>query len=934
MRIKYHASISKIDYWFGFFMTHYCPATGLKVFTISEWQNNKVSDTFTANFWIINDSIVYSRPSGYADIKGVKQSLSLNNSVFEYINGINSPFVQIEDYIDLNGSSAEARRYFSTEMNHNANLSTLIFCNLSQPLSIAVKLGNRFNTTGRPINVKKDYLDAINFAFQCCGQKMGNSDRSPINLKSYNTKGSTSLSPVELLLKKEWNFQTHDYSNNAIVIDQTILHSTSKGRLYKEHIPHIDLMRSKVLASLPDKARIEFIVVDTSELKSGSRKARAQYMKSLKDWHKENPLKMYIAYGTNTFMKTALHLAKPLLPFKIRSADDINHAFQLIDNEKSTSWAKKLRHKDKTKRDIVLKYEQYEQLLAFIGELDWEKKSIISEIKLKEDNPLFFLHQSLNLIKEELEQLLEERQNAEEALRESLQKLEFALQGWNLGMWDWNPQDGTVVYSDLWAQMLEYRPDEVDPTVEFFKQHVHPEDLAAVLDRLTGHVEGRLPIYESEHRIRAKSGKWLWVLDRGMIAERDKDGRPVRVTGLIADITERIEAQKEQEKLQVQLSKLQKSESLGRMAGSIAHHFNNQLSVVLGNLELVLDGLPDDADNREILVQSFEAGRKATEVSQQMLRYLGHISGNQTAINLSDVCRQSLAFLQSASPSGVTFNVDFPDSGPIVHADAGQIQQVLTNLLTNAQESLPENQGIIGLIIQTVSHEDISTSNCFPLDWHPQDKPYACLEISDTGHGISREDIEKLFDPFYTTKFTGRGMGLPVTMGILKTHNGCITVDSEPEIGTVFRVYLPVTTDKKPVKHEKVTTPKRKVGNCGTVLLIEDDTSVRNTAKIMISRLGYKVIEAQDGVEAVSLFQEHQNEIDCVLSDLTMPRMNGWETLKALREKGTDVPVILASGYDENTVMAGDHPELPQAFLNKPYSMAALKDVLMEVIRL
>ncbi len=146
-----------------------------------------------------------------------------------------------------------------------------------------------------------------------------------------------------------------------------------------------------------------------------------------------------------------------------------------------------------------------------------------------------------------------ERKRAEEAQREGLQRLEFALQGGELGMWDWNPQDGAVVYNDLWAQMLEYRPDEVEPTVEFFKQHVHPEDLATVLDRLTGHVEGRLSVYESEHRIRTKSGRWLWVLDRGKIAERDKDGRPVRVTGLFADITVRKQVEK---KLQESKSRL------------------------------------------------------------------------------------------------------------------------------------------------------------------------------------------------------------------------------------------------------------------------------------------------------------------------------------------------------------------------------------------
>ncbi|MCA1787832.1 MAG: response regulator, partial [Desulfobacteraceae bacterium] len=283
--------------------------------------------------------------------------------------------------------------------------------------------------------------------------------------------------------------------------------------------------------------------------------------------------------------------------------------------------------------------------------------------------------------------------------------------------------------------------------------------------------------------------------------------------------------------------------------------------------------------------------------------------------------------------NSVTLNVDFPDSGPIVRADTGQIQQVLTNLFTNAQESLHNNQGIIDLNIQTVSYEEIPVSNRFPLDWQPQDIPYACLEISDTGCGISKKDIVKLFDPFYTTKFTGRGMGLPVTMGNLKTHGGCIIVDSEAGRGSIFRAYLPVTTEINSVKHEKMATPKENVGNSGTVLLIEDEASVRYMVKAMLTRLGYAVIEAQDGVEALRLFQEHQNEIACVLSDLTMPRMNGWETLTELRRMGADVPVILASGYDKESVMTGDHPELPQAFLNKPYSMGALKDVLMEVIR-
>ncbi len=408
-----------------------------------------------------------------------------------------------------------------------------------------------------------------------------------------------------------------------------------------------------------------------------------------------------------------------------------------------------------------------------------------------------------------------------------------------------------------------------------------------------------------------------------------------KIAGSVALTLAHREAEEDREKLQDQLSQAQKSESLGRMAGAIAHHFNNQLSVVMGNLEIALKDVPLDAGYRKNLLHAMMAGHKAAAVSRQMLIYLGHALGRNMPADLSDSCRKTLSSITSANPEGMNLVIDFPVSGPTINADPIQIQEVLANLITNAWESISNNQGSIGLTIRTV--DQVPTTKHFPIDWKPQNVPYACLEVSDTGCGIKSMDIEKLFDPFFTTQFIGRGMGLPVVMGIVKAHRGCITVDSEPGRGSTFRIYIPISTEEitLPLDQEKPTrVPTRKVENGGTVLLIEDEEMVRNMAKAMLIRLGYAVIEAQDGVEAVKLFQEHQNEIDCVLSDLTMPRMNGWETLTALRKKGAGVPVILASGYDKDTVMAGDHPELPQAFLNKPYSMTALKDVLMEVIRL
>lgn len=268
------------------------------------------------------------------------------------------------------------------------------------------------------------------------------------------------------------------------------------------------------------------------------------------------------------------------------------------------------------------------------------------------------------------------------------------------------------------------------------------------------------------------------------------NGRELGTLVIVKDITAR-------KKIETQTMQLQKARSVQRMAGSVAHNLNNQLTTVMGTLELVLSDLPADTKYRETLLRSMNAADKAADISRQMLGYLGQISGVRVPVNLSEICHRSLSHNQPAVPEGMALNVDFPDFGPIVLADADQIRQVLTNLFTNALESISYNQGCIGLNIRTVSHEDIPTVNRFPVDWQPQPVPYACLEVSDNGCGISREDVGTILDPYFSTKFPGRGMGLPVTMGILKTHSGCITVDSEPGSGSVFRIYLPVSYEKQ-----------------------------------------------------------------------------------------------------------------------------------------
>ena len=242
------------------------------------------------------------------------------------------------------------------------------------------------------------------------------------------------------------------------------------------------------------------------------------------------------------------------------------------------------------------------------------------------------------------------------------------------------------------------------------------------------------------------------------------------------------------------LQQLLKAESLNCMAGAIAHHFNNQLQAVSGNLDLALEYLPQDVDAARRLVRAKEAVFKAGEVSRLMLTYLGQVTGTREHLDLSEVCSRCLPRIQASMPKDVALETDLHSPGPAISANVFQIQQILTNLVTNAWEAVGDDQRTIHLNAKTVCSADIPTSHRFPFGWQPDGNPYACLEVSDSGCGISDKEIDKVFDPFFSSKFTGRGMGLSVVLGIVRAHGGVVTVESSIGRGSFFRVFLPLSS--------------------------------------------------------------------------------------------------------------------------------------------
>ena len=527
---------------------------------------------------------------------------------------------------------------------------------------------------------------------------------------------------------------------------------------------------------------------------------------------------------------------------------------------------------------------------------------------------------------------ISERKKFHDALMHQRWRLESIITGTGVGTWQWNVQSGETLFNDRWAEIIGYTLEELAPvSIQTWERLVHPEDMAISAELLAKHFTGDLPYYQCECRMKHKNGQWIWIADRGRVLTRTSDGKPLMMFGTHTDITARKQAEEQKIKLEALNWQIQKSNSLMRMAGAIAHHFNNQLGAVMGNLEMAIDDLAAGLQPGKSLHWAMQGAKRAAEVSTQMLSYLGQTGGIHLPLDLSETCRRFLPLLKAAIPSEVKLQTNLPPLGPTVSADANQLHQVLTNLATNAWESAERGQEVITLAIRTVLPAAIPRTCRWPVEWQPQAKNYACLEIQDNGCGIAEEDFDKLFDPFFSNKFPGRGLGLAAALGIVKAHSGAIAVTSEQGQGSIFSVFLPISDEPIPL-------PTGKTGNAlskedkGTLLLIEDEEMLREMAQTMLSRMGYKVLVAKDGTEGVKVFQKYRDEIHVVLSDLTMPGMNGWETRAALRRIRPDIPVIIASGHDASRILAGNPADPSEIFLRKPYQKAALEEALAKVM--
>ncbi len=385
------------------------------------------------------------------------------------------------------------------------------------------------------------------------------------------------------------------------------------------------------------------------------------------------------------------------------------------------------------------------------------------------------------------------RKRNEMKLAENEERVRLALSGADLGMWDWNIATDEFIFSERWAEMLGYTAGEMLESESKWDERIHPEDRDHVLECMEQHLSGETELFEVEHRIRRRDGSYIWVLARARVIQRSREDQPLRMTGTLLDITQRVANEQERRRLERQLRYSQKMETIGTLAGGIAHDFNNILQAIMGYTTLGTMRLAEDHPAQEDMERVLKASERARSLVDQMLVFSRQAQQSRAIVDVEQICREALRVLgpQLSGKHPVNVELRVTEDCPRLLADPTQIQQVVMNLASNAMHAMQDEGGALAIELSRLPAEevDLSQSNLSeaPAEWLK-------MVISDTGRGIEQDNLSRLFEPFFTTKSVeeGTGLGLSVVHGIVSNHGGIIDVESTVGQGSSFTVILPV----------------------------------------------------------------------------------------------------------------------------------------------
>ncbi|MFC1823660.1 PAS domain S-box protein [Thermodesulfobacteriota bacterium] len=515
-----------------------------------------------------------------------------------------------------------------------------------------------------------------------------------------------------------------------------------------------------------------------------------------------------------------------------------------------------------------------------------------------------------------------ERKEAEDELRKSEERYKDLFENAGELIQSVDVEGKFLSVNKKWLETIGYTREELKDILIW--DIIHPDSRNHCQESFQRVLTG-----ESSNAIEAifisKEGKAIPV--EGNVNCRFMDGKPIATRGIFRDITERLQAEEKRKKLEAQLQQALKMEAIGTLAGGIAHDFNNILGIILGNTELAMMDTPAWSPARHNLVEAQKACIRARDVVKQILTFSRMSDEEIKPFRITPIVRESLKLLRSSIQSTIEIRQNISASRDIVHGNPTQINQVLLNLCTNAAFAMRETGGIleVGLEDGVFDKEGIQKYQNLTSG------TYAVLTIKDTGAGIEPDILNRIFDPYFTTKRVGEGtgMGLAVAHGIVQSHGGQIAVESIPNEGTTFRVLFPSVEEKVPDESDGIIRLPR---GDESILLVDDEKAMVDTVRPILERLGYHVTAKTSSLEALEAFRHDPNVFDLVITDQTMPNMTGVALTREITEIRPDIPVILCTGYSEMVDEARAKEIGMQAFVMKPIVMSEIAVTIREVL--
>jgi PAS domain S-box-containing protein len=531
-------------------------------------------------------------------------------------------------------------------------------------------------------------------------------------------------------------------------------------------------------------------------------------------------------------------------------------------------------------------------------------------------------YEELELRNKELESRLKEM---EKTLHVYVERNKLATSAAKVGVWDWNIETGDFYLDPNIKAILGYTDDEIPNDIEVWVKFVHPEDSEAVMETAQACLDGKISKYIFEHRMLHKDGSIRWILARGR-AIRDNNGSAVRLIGTDTDITDRKQVEEALWESEKKIARYKKMESLGLLAGGVAHDLNNILSGIVGYPELLLLSLPEESEFRKPIEAIQKSGQMAAAVVDDLLTIARGVATSKEPLNINDLVSEylispELKKLKQSYPE-VAFKTNLAPDLFNINGSQVHILKVIMNLMTNAAESIKDSGNV-----------SISTMNRYidkPLRGYDDVDvgEYVVLSVSDNGSGIPPENLERIFEPFYTKKIMGRsgtGLGLAVAWNVVHDHKGYIGVTTDEE-GTMFELFFPVTREKISIKNNAISIEAFK-GNGETILVVDDDESQRDISCKMLETIGYKAEVVPSGEEAVEYLKD--NTVDLILLDMIMdPGMNGLETYERIIEIHPDQKAVIVSGFAETDDVKKAQVLGAGKYVKKPLTLESLGPIL------